>query len=87
MNLGGMRAPYPVGEQTGLEISRILTMWEALLERHTGKGPYLFGEWGMADCMVLPAATRFRAYGVELAAYPGSKAYVEALHALEAFQE
>jgi glutathione S-transferase len=87
MNLGRQPAPYPVNEQTEAEISRILSMWEGLLSRNAPGGPYLFGAWSMADCMYLPVATRFRAYGVDLAAYPLSSAYVDQLYSLQAFQE
>ena len=29
-------------------------------------GPFLFGEFGIPDCMYFPVLTRFRTYGVEL---------------------
>lgn len=87
MNLGREPSPYPVNEQTQAEISRILTMWEALLETCSGRGPFLFGKWSMADCMYLPVATRLRAYAVDLEQHPLCSAYVDALYALEAFQE
>ena len=87
MNLGRKPAPYQVYEQTQQEISRILTMWEGLLGMHANAGHFLFGEWGMADCMYLPVAARFRSYGVDMSGHPRCAAYVEALHELEAFQE
>jgi glutathione S-transferase len=62
-------------------------MWEGLLLENEGAGPYLFGQWSMADCMYLPVATRFRAYGVDMGRHGRAAAYVDALHALPAFQE
>ena len=37
--------------------------------------------------MYLPVATRFRTFGVNLGAHTRCAAYVERVHALEAFQE
>ena len=32
-------------------------------------GPFLFGEWSIADAFYTPVATRFRSYGVRLSDY------------------
>lgn len=42
MNLGRQPASHPVNEQTEVEISRILSMWEGLLNQDAPGGPYLF---------------------------------------------
>ncbi len=49
-----------------VEIARIFELWESAL-RSSG-GPFLFGDFGIADCMYFPVQTRFRTYGVSLPA-------------------
>jgi glutathione S-transferase len=87
MNLARPVTMLPPDEETAAEIRRILSLWEGLLEAHEEEGPYLFGAWGLADCMYLPVATRFFHYGVDLSGHPRSAAYVEQLYALPSFQE
>jgi len=88
MNLA--RDPAPLSLQWGIdsateaELERLLTLWEGLLVE--SGGPFLFGEWCIADCMYLPVATRLRTYAVDLSAYPLSAAYVQRLLALPAFR-
>jgi len=49
------------------DVRRIVALWRALLSRFGG--PWLGGaEWGIADAFFTPVATRFRTYGVDLAA-------------------
>jgi glutathione S-transferase len=69
------------------ELTRILDLWEGLLAAHERTGPYLFGNWGMADCMYLPVATRFRTYAVDTRAHPRCTAYLARVLALPAFRE
>ncbi len=38
-------------------------------ERFGESGPWLFGEWSIADAFYTPVATRFRTYGVRLGDY------------------
>jgi glutathione S-transferase len=42
------------------DIARIREIWRG------ATGPFLFGSFGIADCMFAPVATRFRTYGVAL---------------------
>jgi glutathione S-transferase len=46
------------------EIARVFELWEECLQRSSG--PFLFGSFGIADCMYYPMLTRFSTYGVEL---------------------
>lgn len=46
------------------EIERTLSIWSGLRERHVARGPWLFGEFTIADCMFAPVASRFRTYGI-----------------------
>ncbi|MFK7896229.1 MAG: glutathione S-transferase [Myxococcota bacterium] len=51
-------------EQTAFEIERVFEIWQSYLDR--SGGPFLFGEFGIPDCMYFPVLTRFRTYGVAL---------------------
>lgn len=46
------------------EIDRIDAMWSGLRERFAARGPWLFGDFSIADCMFAPVASRFRTYGI-----------------------
>jgi len=48
-------------------VRRIVQVWIECLAR--SGGPFLFGDWSIADAFYTPVATRFRGYGVDLAAY------------------
>ena len=82
MNL--KREPVPLAPiaQTAADIHRICALWRELLGRFGG--PFLFGEFSMADCFFAPVATRFFNYGVGLGAV--ERGYVEQIHQLPAFQ-
>ncbi|OXE36834.1 MAG: glutathione S-transferase [Phenylobacterium zucineum] len=45
-------------------IGRIIGIWHTLLER--SGGPYLLGDWSIADAFFTPVATRFRTYQIDL---------------------
>jgi glutathione S-transferase len=65
---------------TGADIRRIVQLWSGLLERFGG--PYLLGDWSIADAFYTPVATRFRTYCVKLSDYGdagAAGAYGEAL--------
>lgn len=72
------RKRTPTGAQLEAEISRVLDIWNASLA--SGNGPFLLGEFSIADCMFFPVATRFRTYGVRLD--DAAARYVERLFAL-----
>ncbi|MGH6915104.1 MAG: glutathione S-transferase family protein [Geminicoccales bacterium] len=48
------------------DIERICALWADCRARHGAAGPFLFGDFGAADVMYTPVATRFRTYAVEL---------------------
>jgi glutathione S-transferase len=51
-----------LSEATHKDIRRIVRLWNDMLERFGG--PFLGGEWSIADAFYTPVATRFRSYGV-----------------------
>lgn len=80
------RPENPPGPETAkADIERILTLWEECLRRFGHGGPFLFGEFSIADAMYAPVVTRFTSYGVAVPSR--AKSYMEAVWALPAMQE
>ena len=48
------------------DIAQIVRLWTECRETHGAGGAFLFGDFGLADCMFAPVASRFVTYGVEL---------------------
>ena len=77
-----------LSEATQKNVRRIVALWSDLLSR--SGGPFLAGEWSIADAFYTPVATRFRTYGVHLSDYgdDGScGAYATRLLATPEFRE
>jgi glutathione S-transferase len=66
-------------------IARIQDIWRECRTRHGAKGPFLFGGFGGADAMYAPVVHRFRTYAIDVT--PETKAYMDTMMALPAFQE
>jgi len=66
MDLTAPPRAVTLSEATHKDIRRIVELWNDLRERYAGKGPFLLGEWSIADAFYTPVATRFRTYGVQL---------------------
>lgn len=56
-----------LSEATQKNIRRIVALWLDMLGRFGG--PFLAGDWSIADAFYTPVATRFRTYGVKLTDY------------------
>jgi glutathione S-transferase len=56
-------------EQARADIERVVSIWRGLRRKSGAAGPFLFGGFTIADAMYAPVATRFRTYGIDLAAY------------------
>jgi glutathione S-transferase len=54
--------------EAGSEIRRVADIWRQCRETHQQLGPWLFGEFSIADCMYAPVALRFATYGIGLEA-------------------
>jgi len=67
------------------DIARIAALWTSCRERFAAAGPFLFGDFSVADAMYAPVAFRFHTYGVELP--PLAAAYRDTLLALPAMRE
>ena len=48
------------------DIQRIQQSWAECLKTHQHLGPYLFGQFSIADCMYAPVILRFRSYKIPL---------------------
>ena len=46
------------------DIARIDTIWSDCISRSNAGGPWLFGDFSIADCMFAPVVLRFRTYGI-----------------------
>ena len=77
-----MRETITLSEATHNDIRRIGELWSGLRERFGAGGPFLVGQWSIADAFFTPVATRFRSYGVHLSDFGdrgAAGAYSEAL--------
>ena len=83
----GLRGAVAVSEATHNDLRRLVELWGGLLKRFGG--PFLVGEWSIADAFYTPVATRFVTYGVKLSDF-GDRgevgAYMEALLQTPAYQ-
>ncbi|MDP2784621.1 MAG: glutathione S-transferase family protein [Sulfurimicrobium sp.] len=66
MNLRAKFAWKSVNDEVDAGIRRIIEIWTRCREQHGGAGPWLFGEFTIADAMYAPVAWRFNSYGVPL---------------------
>jgi glutathione S-transferase len=77
-----LRETKTLSEAAAADVRRIVDLWSEMRREAAGNGAFLFGEWGIADAFYTPVATRFRSYGVDLAAYGDRGAAAEYASAL-----
>jgi len=66
MDLAAEPRAVTLSEATHKDIRRVVELWTDLRERFKGRGPFLLGDWSIADAFFTPVATRFLTYGVQL---------------------
>jgi glutathione S-transferase len=74
------RKAADISEATQKNVRTIVERWNQLLTR--SGGPFLLGEWSIADAFYTPVATRFRTHGISLSDYGdtgAASAYAERL--------
>jgi len=49
-----------------VDIAQIDAIWSHYTEKNSASGPWLFGQFSIADCFFAPVAFRFSTYGVSL---------------------
>jgi glutathione S-transferase len=64
MNLKGQFKDFKVWSKAQSDIERITAIWRECLGAYGG--PWLFGDFSIADAMYAPVATRFQTYDVKL---------------------
>jgi glutathione S-transferase len=62
-----VRKEVAVSEATHIDLRRLVELWSGLLTRL--RGPFLTGDWSIADAFYTPVATRLRSYGLRLSDY------------------
>jgi glutathione S-transferase len=85
MNLGRKFAQKDRGEAVARDVARFSEIVRQARERFGAGGPFLFGAFSAADAMYAPLATRLDTYCIAIDAT--TRAYVDAILALPAFQE
>ncbi|MBI3436367.1 MAG: glutathione S-transferase family protein [Proteobacteria bacterium] len=71
--------------EAAANVARIEAIWSACRRQYAAAGPFLFGRFTNADAMYAPVVARLHTYGVEVS--PPSRAYMDAVVALPAWQE
>lgn len=84
-NIRGRSAPREVNDAVKADVERVLSIWEASLTSSPSGGPFLLGQFSIADCMYFPVATRFRTYGVALPDF--ARRYSDALFGMACVQK
>jgi glutathione S-transferase len=56
----------PANSERVADIARIEQLWGDCRRRFGAAGPWLFGEYSVADAMYAPVVLRFRTYGAQL---------------------
>ena len=60
------------------DIARIEQLWQECRSQYAARGPWLFGDYSIADAMYAPVALRFRHYGAKLS-HPLAASYYQQL--------
>jgi glutathione S-transferase len=85
MNVRAKGRRVPSTPELERDIARISELWRDCRARNASAGPFLFGDFSIADAMYAPVAFRFATYGVALG--PVEAAYVESLRRLPAMMD
>jgi glutathione S-transferase len=87
---GEARSTAPSDPRLDRELARLVELWTQMRGRFGPGGPWLFGDWSIADAFFTPVAARVRHYQIDLSAHgdDGTAAdYVAALLAQPHFRE
>lgn len=82
MNMRRAFAKIDISDAVRKDIRRIETIWAECLEKFGG--PFLFGDYSIADGMYAPIVNRFQIY--ELSQSPAVQAYTKTMTALPAWK-
>ena len=73
MNLRQSFIDFPVSDEVAADIARIEALWAAARD-HATCGPWLFGQYSVADAFFAPVAARMAGYGLPVS--EASKPYI-----------
>ena len=86
MNIKLHLRPHALQPEVQREVDRVIEIWtEARTHTSADQGPWLFGQFSVADAMFAPVAFRFDTYAVPLP--PMAQSYQETLLAHPSMQE
>jgi glutathione S-transferase len=63
MHANGSNPHVPLPPQGRTDVGRVQTIWDDCRAKYASRGPWLFGEFSIADAMYAPVVLRFRHYG------------------------
>lgn len=76
MHATGSNPHVPLPPQGRADVARVQAIWDDCRTRYAARGPWLFGEFSIADAMYAPVVLRFRHYGAT-GLTAGSQAYMQ----------
>lgn len=76
---------FPMSDDVAMDIARIVEIWRMCRHTFGDSGPWLFGEFSIADAMFAPVALRFHGYDVRLSGTEA--AYVDTVLQDDAIRE
>jgi len=85
MNARAKGRRVPATPELEADVARVCAIWRDCRARGAERGPFLFGDFTIADAMFAPVAFRFATYGVPLG--PVESAYAESLRRLPAMAQ
>lgn len=85
MDLKAFRPGVGRNAESEADIARVFALWRDARSRFGAGGPFLFGDFSIADAMYAPVVTRFLTYGVEMDGLCGD--YARAVMELPAMVE
>ena len=63
MHANGSNPHVPLPPQGRADVARVQAIWDDCRARYAARGPWLFGEFSIADAMYAPVVLRFNHYG------------------------
>jgi glutathione S-transferase len=63
MHATGSNPHVPLPPQGRADVARVQAIWDDCRTKYAARGPWLFGEFSIADAMYAPVVLRFRHYG------------------------
>ena len=85
MNVRASGRRVPSTPELESDVARVTSLWRECLAEKDARGPFLFGEFTIADAMYAPVVFRFATYGVRLG--KPEQRYADSMRALPALRE